>query len=1477
MVGLTVASTVSLHNQYNLSQPILLMGDISPTARSGLYPDDLRSAARRSTAPDFNQASSLDPWLSTSSQVSARDLNEQQPRQSQQWRSRRHGSSALPLDDSTAIYGRIWWTHSTGSPPFRPFTFDSTWVPHRHKHGRQQLSERSQQRSMAQAQLRQLSLSIGSDPSASSQLMYDHCAPSHMTAHTLHSLRTITCACSYPELSWLRPRSETACCARDNMVSQSMCYNGLEPIAAITPQTQLFTRSLVSRICQIGYTMIGCCRQHANVVNMLPRDNASDPWVATMQVALSPASHSSCSMLQAHGPQQHSTTSQLWSMICARMHLQMVAQPLQCGKVSTASPAVPSPRAPTTAKTAADYLELHFQYGLDGHICGVMGGLGIHTVIGNRLGGHTQPRAPLACLRCTAPAQIAHSVTRPIQSQLLISTNRCGAQEGETDCEPLTFRTQQELQLTSEPATASQQLQQLVSQQQLTLRQLQRSNSQQLQQLALQHSRLHLAQQAASGTSTAVQQPAPMAVQQPASTSAQQLTYAAAAFQLTYTAAAFTSGYAALQSAHTSNALRQMQLDTQQPRHQALQQLGQLASIQMAVTSTSRSNLTVCSSQGGALASICFANQFEQHMPLSQQLMLPIRVNGKRSAAKHASVLAVRFASAPQELQQSAPASQQLGQSASALQLLSQLTAASQQQLPLRAPPVCASASIVAAPAKQLGHLLFMGQAAIYKPISHLLLSSHQHEAQGGEIECEPFTADTRQQLQRATEPAMTPEQLAQLTPAATERLSQPDIASQLSKTVPAPQQPMQLIVAPQHNTQAFISGSNSSSISACDKLQCQHCTVIVSAPQQLDQHQLAAPKSAPTAAQQLADTAAAPEQLQFVAQQLRRLALQLSALQQSMEFALQQHMQHTTGREHSLLSLVHKAVTTAYCNNSALFNCNQRKLSGGRINDIHSTLHTPAPKQSILLATKCEQPTSFPHEQHASFQCEQRASFQCGQHAPSQCGQPAAFQCEERAASNCGQLASSGSGQLTSSKCRQFTVSNPKQSAILKTAYRTHSSLRLNSTYTAAAPISAFAVQQPTPLASASTSALAAQQLAPLAATFFKYAFAAQQLAPPATPVSATMFGSTTAAVLRSPTVVTAFASDSVATSKTTALIPATSHGFAASSPAALREYVNGVAYHRATTSYAAFNTASLDNQYKAQGGETYGNQASSLCHINCEPPTACKQQLISHHQLMQLHMQLVQSYTCNQLVSDQQHTQLSPPQQLGQHASQQHCMQLASDQQLKQRTSPAYATASDQQLSHPASQQSMQPASQELLHLTSQQLSQFASASKQLTQCYVDTLSCSPQCSLQGGVFNAYYYHCSSSGGAAYNTTVILEEALSRPAILIAAHKSAPVASKFAGSARTGTQCCQVDFSRPNIDSCASNSSASMTQGGECGNYAHLPATYGPYSNHDNSISATLINHNARSTHAQFDQLAKLGRAIYRHEANAGDYLCW
>ena len=197
-------------------------------------------------------------------------------------------------------------------------------------------------------------------------------------------------------------------------------------------------------------------------------------------------------------------------------------------------------------------------------------------------------------------------------------------------------------------------------------------------------------------------------------------------------------------------------------------------------------------------------------------------------------------------------------------------------------------------------------------------------------------------------------------------------------------------------------------------------------------------------------------------------------------------------------------------------------------------------------------------------------------------------------------------------------------------------------------------------------------------------------------------------------------------------------------------------------------------------------------------------------------------------QLVSDQRHVQLSPPQQLMQtvsrsqqlvqlasrlqqliqhipqllmqHASQQHRTQLASDQQLMQRTSPAYATASDQQPLHLASQQSMQPASQQLLHLASQQLSQFASASKQLTHCSIDTLSCSLQCSLQGCAFNTCYYHCSASGGAVYTTAILLEDARPKPAVLAAVFKCATLpttskfthttTSKFAGGARSNVR---------------------------------------------------------------------------------------
>jgi hypothetical protein len=284
MVGLTVASTVSLHNQYNLSQPILLMGDISPTARSGLYPDDLRSAARRSTAPDFNQASSLDPWLSTSSQVSARDLNEQQPRQSQQWRSRRHGSSALPLDDSTAIYGRIWWTHSTGSPPFRPFTFSSDWVPQRHQ-----------------------------------------CNSTNVTDALHNETDTFT-------------RSETT-----TLQAESDTTGMYAAPQAAAPRVLCSTPSLsriLSRIHSFGYNMFDYCPQHVGTVSVLLQDSVTNLWVATIQVTLPPASRiqlCSCLMLSTYGSP---TTSQRWSMSCAGgyQQIQVVAQSAQCDKAFTAFP-----------------------------------------------------------------------------------------------------------------------------------------------------------------------------------------------------------------------------------------------------------------------------------------------------------------------------------------------------------------------------------------------------------------------------------------------------------------------------------------------------------------------------------------------------------------------------------------------------------------------------------------------------------------------------------------------------------------------------------------------------------------------------------------------------------------------------------------------------------------------------------------------------------------------------------------------------------------------------------------------------------------------------------------------------------------------------------------------------------------------------------------------------------------------------------
>ena len=136
---------------------------------------------------------------------------------------------------------------------------------------------------------------------------------------------------------------------------------------------------------------------------------------------------------------------------------------------------------------------------------------------------------------------------------------------------------------------------------------------------------------------------------------------------------------------------------------------------------------------------------------------------------------------APQQLTKDHP--RQITQNASA-----------SQQLTQHASPANAGATSATAPAKQLCHLLFACQPATYTMQSRLLLSSNQRVAQRGEIESEPLTADTQQQLQLAAESAMTSKQLAQLISAATERLSQPAIAPQLTKSATAPHQSAQLV-----------------------------------------------------------------------------------------------------------------------------------------------------------------------------------------------------------------------------------------------------------------------------------------------------------------------------------------------------------------------------------------------------------------------------------------------------------------------------------------------------------------------------------------------------------------------------------------------------------------------------------------------------------------------------------------------------------
>ena len=131
---------------------------------------------------------------------------------------------------------------------------------------------------------------------------------------------------------------------------------------------------------------------------------------------------------------------------------------------------------------------------------------------------------------------------------------------------------------------------------------------------------------------------------------------------------------------------------------------------------------------------------------------------------------------------------------------------------------------------------------------------------------------------------------------------------------------------------------------------------------------------------------------------------------------------------------------------------------------------------------------------------------------------------------------------------------------------------------------------------------------------------------------------------------------------------------------PATFRKHVTKAASHLAIFSHACNTTAPagtritysqsqprmlntiLDNQYKAQGGETYGNQAWSLCHINDEPLTACTQQLDSHQFALQRASTL------------QQHMQRAPvSQQLIHHVSgsQQFILHAPDSQLLVQRVS--------------------------------------------------------------------------------------------------------------------------------------------------------------------------------------------------------------
>ena len=175
MIGLIVASTISLHQHHGLPRPTLLMGSIAvPTARSD---DPGVLTTSRSPRPlvvhGINSLQHQDLLL-------VHDHVSQQQRQSQHWRTWRHDSPTLSWHDSMAIYGRACWIHSSRFPSSS--TYDSLSCPQ--TSGRQLRSAAAQGGVSAHW--------AGHDIAATTQQLYStlHTVAQLQTAHALQSLQS---------------------------------------------------------------------------------------------------------------------------------------------------------------------------------------------------------------------------------------------------------------------------------------------------------------------------------------------------------------------------------------------------------------------------------------------------------------------------------------------------------------------------------------------------------------------------------------------------------------------------------------------------------------------------------------------------------------------------------------------------------------------------------------------------------------------------------------------------------------------------------------------------------------------------------------------------------------------------------------------------------------------------------------------------------------------------------------------------------------------------------------------------------------------------------------------------------------------------------------------------------------------------------------------------------------------------------------